>query len=90
MNNAIWITYESPESLKTKVEYVNNRSLGGMMIWELAGDSKALTFERFAFNLNENSLLRTVSSFLYGIYQPNDYFLETNLQNWKNNVDLSR
>lgn len=32
------ITYEDEESLQTKLDYVIQHDLGGMMFWELSGD----------------------------------------------------
>lgn len=33
------ITYENPQSLKLKCEYVNTNNLGGIMFWEFSGDT---------------------------------------------------
>ncbi len=33
------ITYDNPESLKLKCEYVNANNLGGIMFWEFSGDT---------------------------------------------------
>lgn len=33
------MTFENPESLKLKADYVKKNGLGGMMIWELGGDT---------------------------------------------------
>jgi hypothetical protein len=31
--------YEDPKSLKDKTDYVRHRNLGGVMFWELTGDT---------------------------------------------------
>jgi chitinase len=33
------ISYDDPESLKYKVDYVKDNNLAGIMIWELSSDS---------------------------------------------------
>jgi chitinase len=35
---ALMITYEDPESIRHKVDYVQRHGLGGMMIWEVSAD----------------------------------------------------
>ena len=37
----IMISYDDPESLRLKTEYVKNEGLGGIMFWELSGDTSA-------------------------------------------------
>lgn len=34
------MTFENPESLKRKAQYVNDNGLGGIMIWEVGGDTE--------------------------------------------------
>ncbi|MBA3873102.1 MAG: glycoside hydrolase family 18 protein [Anaerolineae bacterium] len=34
------ISYDDPESLKYKVDYVKDNNLGGVMVWELSSDSR--------------------------------------------------
>lgn len=36
----VMISYDDPESLKLKAEYVKQKKLGGVMIWELSADDK--------------------------------------------------
>ncbi len=36
--SGIMISYEDPESLRVKANYVNNKRLGGVMCWELSAD----------------------------------------------------
>jgi chitinase len=36
----IFVSYEDPESLKAKCNYVRSRKLGGVMFWEYFGDSQ--------------------------------------------------
>jgi chitinase len=38
----IWISYDDPESVRRKAEYVRERGLGGIMFWELGGDDGSL------------------------------------------------
>ncbi|CAM4403433.1 glycoside hydrolase family 18 protein [Paenibacillus tarimensis] len=38
-NGSSFITYDDPESMRIKGEYVRNQSLGGAMIWALSQDS---------------------------------------------------
>jgi chitinase len=33
-----WVGYDTVESAKVKAEYVNEKGLGGAMIWELSTD----------------------------------------------------
>ncbi len=44
------LTYDDPESIARKVDFVREQGLGGVMLWELSGDD------------NEASLLKTISS----------------------------
>ncbi len=37
-----WITYDDPQSVRAKVDYVRERGLGGVVIWELFGDDGSL------------------------------------------------
>ena len=37
-----WITYDDPQSVAEKVQYVREHKLGGVMIWELGGDDGSL------------------------------------------------
>ncbi len=39
----IMISYDDPESLAQKIDYVKNKGLGGVMIWELSGDDAQST-----------------------------------------------
>jgi chitinase len=34
----VWITFEDSASVARKADYVRERGLGGVMIWELGGD----------------------------------------------------
>jgi len=40
--NGLWITYDDPESVRAKVDYVRAHGLGGVVIWELGGDDGRL------------------------------------------------
>lgn len=48
-----YITYESPESIKYKAEYVRSNGLGGMMVWEYTQDD------------NNSTLLDAINKNLY-------------------------
>jgi chitinase len=37
-----WVSYDDPQSVGEKVNYVRERSLGGVVIWELGGDDGSL------------------------------------------------
>jgi chitinase len=37
-----WITYDDPESVRAKVDYVRDHGLGGVVIWELGADDGRL------------------------------------------------
>ena len=37
-----WVSYDDPQSVGEKVSYVRERSLGGVVIWELGGDDGSL------------------------------------------------
>jgi chitinase len=39
-DKGVMITYDDPESLRIKAEYVRAEGLGGAMIWELSGDDR--------------------------------------------------
>jgi chitinase len=39
----IMISYDDAESLAIRGKYVEDRGLGGVMVWELSGDDKART-----------------------------------------------
>ena len=34
----LWISYDDPQSIKIKVNYIKAKGLGGAMVWELSGD----------------------------------------------------
>ena len=34
----LWISYDDPQSIKIKVDYIKAKGLGGAMLWELSGD----------------------------------------------------
>jgi chitinase len=36
--NGVMISYDDPESLRVKAEYIKTNKLGGVMFWELSGD----------------------------------------------------
>jgi chitinase len=36
--SASFITYDDPQSIRAKADYVRNKGLGGMMFWELSQD----------------------------------------------------
>lgn len=37
-NGSVFISYEDPESILYKTDYIKSRGMGGAMIWELSGD----------------------------------------------------
>ena len=40
--DSLFMTYETPRSIKLKVEYVKNEQLGGIMFWQFNGDNGSL------------------------------------------------
>ena len=38
----VFITYDDAESIALKADYVRDRRLGGVMIWEIGGDDGTL------------------------------------------------
>ena len=36
------MTYETPGSIKLKIDYVKNKDLGGIMFWQFNGDDGSL------------------------------------------------
>jgi chitinase len=54
----MFITFESPRSLKAKLELIQEEGLGGVMFWELSGDVRDPE--------SENSLLGTIHRELGG------------------------
>lgn len=40
--NGTWITYDDPQSVRAKVDYMREQSLGGVFIWELGADDGQL------------------------------------------------
>lgn len=38
-NDSTWITYEDPESLKSKVGFIREKGLAGVMFWEMSEDN---------------------------------------------------
>jgi chitinase len=39
VTDQVWISYENPESVAAKGKYVSEGDLGGLMLWELSGDT---------------------------------------------------
>ena len=37
-----WISYDDPESVRAKMDYVRGQGFGGVVIWELGGDNGQL------------------------------------------------
>jgi len=38
--NALWVTFDDPNIVQRKVDYIKERGLGGAMFWELSGDTR--------------------------------------------------
>jgi chitinase len=47
----VMISYDDPESLRLKAEYVNQHKLGGMMCWELSADDERNTLVNTLFEV---------------------------------------
>jgi chitinase len=41
--DSIFITYEGPESIQKKMQYIRNKGMGGVMFWEYHEDSDSRT-----------------------------------------------
>ncbi|HHT06867.1 MAG TPA: glycoside hydrolase family 18 protein [Hydrogenispora sp.] len=52
-NGDLWITYEDAESLAYKVEYIKEKGLAGIMIWEYAHDINAELLEALNRSIEE-------------------------------------
>jgi len=51
-NGSVFISYEDPESIGIKADYINAESLGGAMIWELSQDPDRILLNTLYENLN--------------------------------------
>ena len=40
--NGNWISYDDPESVRAKMDFVRDQGFGGVVIWELFGDDGQL------------------------------------------------
>ncbi|MDD2534044.1 MAG: glycoside hydrolase family 18 protein [Eubacteriales bacterium] len=49
-DGSTFISYDDPESIGIKVDYIHNRGLGGAMIWQLAQDDSHGTLMNALFN----------------------------------------
>lgn len=47
----LWISYDDPQSIKIKVEYIKAKGLGGAMVWELSGDRDEELIDAIGTNL---------------------------------------
>lgn len=48
----LWISYDDPESMKVKTDYISARGLGGAMIWEISGDRSSELLDTLVQNLS--------------------------------------
>jgi chitinase len=46
-----FITYDDPQSISIKAEYVRKHRLGGMMFWELSQDSRGVLLDAIVTGL---------------------------------------
>ncbi|WP_297337059.1 glycoside hydrolase family 18 protein [Algoriphagus sp.] len=53
--DSTWITYEDPESMKAKMDFIKTNSLGGAMFWELSEDNTRQLLDVIHEELNSNS-----------------------------------
>ena len=47
----LWISYDDPESMKVKADYIKAKGLGGAMAWELSGDRNQELIDTLVANL---------------------------------------
>jgi chitinase len=50
-----WITYESPSSIKKKIEYINQKGLAGIMFWELSEDPSLELLDAIDQHINKSN-----------------------------------
>jgi chitinase len=50
-----WITYESPSSIKKKIEYMNQKDLAGVMFWELSEDPSLELLDAIDQHINKSN-----------------------------------
>lgn len=50
-NGSIFISYDDPESIRFKTDYINSRGLAGAMIWELSQDPNGVLLNEIYNNL---------------------------------------
>lgn len=54
--NKVFVSYEDPESLARKSQYVIDHQLGGMMFWDYAGDPSGTLLDAIDTGLGKNSI----------------------------------
>lgn len=47
----LWITYDDPQSMKAKTDFIKERGLGGAMFWELSNDRTYQLLDTLSANL---------------------------------------
>lgn len=47
----LWITYDDPQSMKIKADYITSTGLGGVMAWEMSGDRDQELLDTLLANL---------------------------------------
>ena len=47
----LWITYDDPQSMKAKTDFIKERGLGGAMFWELSNDRTYQLLDTLVANL---------------------------------------
>jgi chitinase len=47
----LWISYDDPQSMKAKTDFINSKGLGGAMAWELSGDRDQELLDTLVANL---------------------------------------
>jgi chitinase len=52
VQDSTWITYEDPESLSLKMNYVKEKGLAGAMFWEMAEDNSGILLQSITDELN--------------------------------------
>ena len=47
----LWISYDDPQSIKAKADFIKDRGLGGAMFWELSNDRSYALLDSLVANL---------------------------------------
>lgn len=66
-SQGIVLTYEDATSLNTKCDYINSNGYGGLIIWEITGDTTDFELTNLAFQKLIGSTTQTVASPVFSL-----------------------